>query len=73
MVSEEIDAWFVSRTISSASSDKVQRARPAGAFVHAVATSIASSVVDSLRSTPGRGSSLSACSKPSSTKRRLVR
>jgi len=39
----------------------------------AVATSSASSLPESLRSAPGRGSSLSAASRLSSTKRRLVR
>jgi len=73
MVSDEIESWCVSRTISSARSSSVQRARPAGGFVQAVATSSASSLTESLRSAPGRGSSLSASSNPSSTNRRLVR
>ena len=60
-------------TIASASSSSVQRARPAGGLEQAVATSRASSLPVSLRSAPGRGSSLSARSRLPSTKRRLVR
>ena len=63
----------VSWTMASASSSSVQRARPAGGFAQAVATSRASSLPVSLRSAPGRGSSLSARSRLPSTKRRLVR
>jgi hypothetical protein len=63
----------VSLTSASASSSSVQRARPAGGFEQAVATSRASSLPVSLRSAPGRGSSLSARSRLPNTKRRLVR
>src|SRR5450755_1452088 len=63
----------VSMTMASASSSKVQRARPSGGLAQAVATSKASSLPVSLRSAPGRGSSLSARSRLPSTKRRLVR
>ena len=63
----------VSFTISSASSSSVQRARPAGGFEQAVATSRASSLPVSLRSAPGRGCSFSACSRLPSTNRCLVR
>ena len=59
--------------MASASSSSVQRARPSGGFAQAVATSKASSLPVSLRSAPGRGSSLSARSRLPSTKRRLVR
>lgn len=62
----------VSLTIAPASSLSVQRARPFGGLAQAVATSKASSFV-SLRSAPGRISSLSARSRLPSTKRRLVR
>src|SRR6202166_2385852 len=62
----------VSLTIAPASSSSVQRARPSGGLVQAVATSKASSLPVSLRSAPGRGSSLSARSRLPSTKRRLV-
>jgi hypothetical protein len=58
---------------STASSSKVQRARPKGGFEQAVATNKASSLSESLRHPPGRGSSLSAASRLPSTKRRLVR
>jgi DNA polymerase III epsilon subunit-like protein len=50
-----------------------KRARPLGGFAQAVATSKASSLPESLRSAPGRGSSFSARSRLPSTKRRLVR
>src|SRR6266481_4993208 len=63
----------VSLTMASASSSSVQRARPLGGFAQAVATSKASSLPVSLRSAPGRGSSLNARSRLPSTKRRLVR
>jgi hypothetical protein len=63
----------VSLTIAPASSSSVQRARPLGGLAQAVATSKASSLPVSLRSAPGRGSSLSARSRLPSTKRRLVR
>src|SRR6266581_557508 len=63
----------VSLTIAPASSFSVQRARPFGGLAQAVATSRASSLPVSLRSAPGRGSSLSARSRLPSTKRRLVR
>src|ERR1700758_3026588 len=57
----------VSLTIAPASSFSVQRARPFGGLAQAVATSKASSLPVSLRSAPGRGSSLSARSRlPSS-------
>src|SRR5450759_2052363 len=61
----------VSLTMASASSSSVQRARPLGGFAQAVATSKASSLPVSLRSAPGRGSSLSARSRLPSTKRRF--
>src|SRR3984893_17096711 len=63
----------VSLTMASAKSSSVQRARPLGGFAQAVATSKASSLPVSLRSAPGRGSSLSARSRLPSTNRRLVR
>src|SRR6202047_803710 len=63
----------VSLTIAPASNSRVQRARPFGGLAQAVATSKASSLPVSLRSAPGRGSSLSARSRLPSTKRRLVR
>ncbi len=50
-----------------------RRARPCGGLVQAVATRIASSLPDSLRAAPGRGSSLRAASRLPATKRRLVR
>src|SRR6266567_6445482 len=53
----------VSLTVSSASSSSVHRARPSGGLAQAVATSRASSLPVSLRSAPGRGSSLSARSR----------
>src|SRR5258705_8616088 len=52
---------------------QIQRARPLGGLEQAVATSRASSLPESLRSAPRRGSSLSAASKLPSTKRRLGR
>src|SRR6202040_1408763 len=61
----------VSLTMASAKSSSVQRARPSGGFAQAVATSKASSLPVSLRSAPGRGSSLSARSRLPSTKRRF--
>src|SRR5215467_5077886 len=72
-VSRERSSCSVSLTSSSARSCSVQRARPVGGLEHAVATSRASSLPESLRSAPGRGSSLSAASRLPSTKRRLVR
>ena len=72
-VSRDRLSCAVSLTISPASSSSVQRARPAGGFEQAVATSRASSLPVSLRSAPGRGSSLSARSRLPSTNRRLVR
>src|SRR3954471_20114426 len=72
-VSRERLACAVSRTISPASSSRVQRARPSGGLAHAVATSSASSLPLSLRAAPGRGSSSSARSTPPSPKRRLTR
>ena len=59
-VSRDRLSCSVSLTISPASSSSVQRARPAGGLEQAVATSSASSLPVSLRSAPGRGSSLSA-------------
>ena len=58
---------------SPANSSSVQRARPCGGLEQAVATSRASSLPESLRLAPGRGSSLSAASRLPSTKRCLVR
>src|SRR3981189_2692245 len=63
----------VSLPIAPAKSSSVQRARPSGGLTQAVATNSASSLPVSLRSAPGRGSSLSARSRLPSTKRRLVR
>jgi hypothetical protein len=57
-VSRQTLSCSVSLTSSSASSSSVQRARPSGGFEQAVATSRASSLPESLRSAPGRGSSL---------------
>src|SRR6266571_152062 len=51
--------WSVSLTMASAKSSSVQRARPSGGLAQAVATNNASSLPVSLRSAPGRGSSLS--------------
>jgi hypothetical protein len=62
-VSGEMLPCTVSRTSSSANSSKVQRARPAGGREQAVSTSRASSLPDSFRRAPGRGSSLSAASR----------
>src|SRR5882762_7574961 len=72
-VSRETLSCSVSLTNSPARSSSVQRARPLGGLEQAVATSRASSLPESLRSAPGRGSSLSAASRLPSTKRRLVR
>ena len=72
-VSRETLSCAVSLTISSANSSRVQRARPTGGLEQAVATSRASSLPESLRRAPGRGSSLSAASRLPSTKRCLVR
>src|SRR5215203_3719847 len=72
-VSRDSSPCSVSVTISPASNCSVQRASPAGGLEQAVATSSASSLPLSLRSAPGRGSSLSAASRLPSTKRRLVR
>src|SRR5580704_1064139 len=72
-VSPDRLSCLVSLTMASAKSSSVQRARPSGGFAQAVATSKASSLPVSLRSAPGRGSSLSARSRFPSTKRRLVR
>src|ERR1700750_2681307 len=72
-VSRETLACTVSRTSSSANSSTAQRPRPAGGLEQAVAIKRASSLPDSLRLAPGRGSSLSAASRLPSTKRRLVR
>src|SRR6266699_2018554 len=60
--------WLRSTPIS-----RVQRGRPSGGLEQAVATSRASSLPESLRLAPGRGSSLSAASRLLTTKRRLVR
>src|ERR1700678_3360966 len=72
-VSPDRLSWPVSLPMAAAKSSSVQRARPSGGFAQAVATSKASSLPVSLRSAPGRGSSLSARSRLPSTKRRLVR
>src|SRR5882757_8176772 len=72
-VSPDRLSWSVSLTIAPAKSSSVQRARPSGGLAQAVATNSASSLPVSLRSAPGRGSSLSARSRLPSTKRRLVR
>src|SRR5216684_3640458 len=61
------------RSFSARRRRTVQRDRPVGGLVQAVATSSASSLPLSLRAAPGRGSSLSAPSRLPSTKRRLVR
>src|SRR5260221_542116 len=66
-VSPDRLSWSVSLTIAPAKSSSVQRARPSGGFAQAVATSRASSLPVSLRSAPGRGSSLSARSRLPST------
>src|SRR6266542_6793398 len=60
--------WLRSTPIS-----RVQRAWPSGGLEQTVATSRASSLPESLRLAPGRGSSLSAASRLLTTKRRLVR
>ena len=73
MVSSDTESCTVNRTISSASSCIVHRARPLGGAEHATATSKDSSLASSFRSAPGRGASLSARSSPSSTKRCFVR
>jgi putative transposase len=52
---------------------KGQQQRPSGGLEQAVATRRASSLPESLRAAPGRGSSLRARSRLPSTKRRLVR
>src|SRR6266516_4924454 len=72
-VSREMLSCSVSLTSSSANSSRVQRARPSGGLEQAVATSRASSLPESLRLAPERGSSLSAASRLLTTKRRLVR
>src|ERR1035437_7931306 len=72
-VSRDMLSCSVSLTIAPANSSSVQRARPSGALEQAVATRRASSLPESLRPAPGRGSSLSAPSRLPSTKRRLVR
>src|SRR5882724_1063202 len=72
-VSPDRLSCLVSWTIASAKRSSVQRARPSGGLAQAVATSRASSLPVSLRSAPGRGSSLSARFRLPSTKRRLVR
>ena len=72
-VSRETPSCSVSLTNSPAKRSSVHRARPCGGLEQAVATSSASSLPESLRLAPGRGSSLSAASKFPSTKRRLVR
>src|SRR5262245_10613725 len=71
-VSVEMRACPVIRTSSPASNSNVHFARPGGGLAQAKATSIASSFVDSFRRPPGRGCSDNACSRPSSTNRRLV-
>src|ERR1700730_18593046 len=72
-VAREMSSCSVSLTNSPAKSSRVQRARPLGGSEQAVATSRASSLPESLRSAPGRGTSLSASSRLPTTKRRLVR
>src|ERR1700736_6870350 len=72
-VSRETLSCSVSLTKAPANSSRVQRARPSGGFEQAVATSRASSLPESLRSAPGRGSPLSAFSRLPTTNRRLVR
>ena len=72
-VSRETLSCAVRRTISPASSSRVQRARPSGGRAQAVATRSASSGPVSLRFAPGRGSSERALLRLPSTKRRLVR
>src|SRR4030088_1773225 len=72
-VSRDTLSCAVSLTNSSASSSSVQRGRPAGGLEHAAATSRASSLPVSLRSAPGRGSSLLARCSLRSTKPPLVR
>src|SRR5271157_4274404 len=57
-VSRDTLSCAVSLTSSPDSSSSVQRARPAGGLEQAVATSRASSLPESLRFAPGRGSSL---------------
>src|SRR3954470_10303813 len=54
-VSRERSACSVNRTISPASSSSVQRLCPAGGVEHAVATSSAVSLPDSLRDAPWAG------------------
>src|ERR1039458_8114062 len=72
-VSRDMLSCSVSLTIAPADSSSGQGARPSGALEQAVATRRASSLPESLRPAPGRGSSLSAPSRLPSTKRRLVR
>src|SRR5271167_1413051 len=72
-VSRDTLACSVRLTNSPANSSRVQRARPCGGLEQAVATSSASSLLESLRLAPGRGASLSAASRLPSTKRCLVR
>src|ERR1700675_3143546 len=72
-VSREMLSCSVSLTSSSANSSRVQRARPSGGLEQAVAISRASSLPESLRDAPGRGSSLNASSRLPTKKRRLVR
>src|ERR1700693_5489451 len=72
-VSRERRSCSVSLTSSSPNSSRLQRARPSGGLEQAVATSRASSLPESLRDAPRRGSSLNASSGLPTTKRRLVR
>src|SRR6202023_2741802 len=72
-VSREMLSCSVSLTSSSANSSRVQRARPSGGLEQAVAISRASSLPESLRDAPGRGSSLNASSRLPTKKRRFVR
>src|SRR3981189_1606680 len=72
-VSREMLSCSVSLTSSSANSSRVQRARPSGGLEQAVAISRASSLPESLRDAPGRGTSLNASSRLPTKKRRLVR
>jgi hypothetical protein len=62
-VSRDSSWWSVSLTMAPASNSKVQREWPSGGFAQAVATRSASSLAESFRSAPGRGSSLSAANR----------